>query len=190
MRILQLEEEAVKKQCDEIIVLKPDLVITEKGVSDLAQHFLVKNNISCLRRLKKSDCNRVARAVGANIASDTSDLKEEDVGTGCGLFEIRKIGDEYFSFLVQCKNPKACTIMLRGPSKDILNEVDRNIQDALQVSYIYLCCMFINFYVVNALTCLYKFLFLHFLIFTFSLSLLVQLFSIIYSLVLFYYIKI
>lgn len=134
MRILQLEEEAVKKQCDEIIALKPDLVITEKGVSDLAQHFLVKNNISCLRRLKKSDCNRVARAVGANIASDTSDLKEEDVGTGCGLFEIRKIGDEYFSFLVQCKNPKACTILLRGPSKDILNEVDRNIQDALQVT--------------------------------------------------------
>ena len=133
MRILQLEEEFVKKQCDDIIALKPDLVLTEKGVSDLAQHFLVKNNISCLRRLKKSDNNRVARAVGANIVSDTIDLKEEDVGTGSGLFEIKKIGDEYFSFIVECKNPKACTLMLRGASKDLLNEIERNIQDAMQV---------------------------------------------------------
>ena len=133
MRILQLEEEFVKKQCDDIIALKPDLVLTEKGVSDLAQHFLVKNNISCLRRLKKSDNNRVARAVGANIVSDTIDLKEEDVGIGSGLFEIKKIGDEYFSFIVECKNPKACTLMLRGASKDLLNEIERNIQDAMQV---------------------------------------------------------
>ena len=133
MKILQLEEEMVKKQCDEIIAFKPDLVLTEKGVSDLAQHFLVKNNITCLRRLKKSDNNRVARAVGANIVSDTMDLKEEDIGLGCGLFEIKKIGDEYFSFIIECKNPKACTLMLRGASKDILNEIERNIQDAMQV---------------------------------------------------------
>ena len=50
-------------------------------------------------------------------------MKESDVGTECGLFEVRKIGDEYFAFLVECKNPKACTILLRGASKDILNEV-------------------------------------------------------------------
>ncbi|KAI6647219.1 T-complex protein 1 subunit gamma-like [Oopsacas minuta] len=134
IKILQLEEEFVRRQCDEIIALKPDLVLTEKGVSDLAQHFLVKSNISCLRRLKKTDNNRVARAVGANIVSDTADLKEEDVGLGCGLFEIKKIGDEYFSYIVECKNPKACTLMLRGPSKDILNEIERNLQDAMQVS--------------------------------------------------------
>ena len=107
--------------------------MTEKGVSDLTQHFLVKNNISCLRRLKKSDNNRMARAVSANIVGDTIDLKEEDLGTGCGLFEIKKIGDEYFSYIIKCKNPKACSIVLRGAIKDLLNEVEMNLQDAMQV---------------------------------------------------------
>ena len=63
------------------------------------------------------------RAVGGCIVNRTDELKESDVGTECGLFEVRKIGDEYFAFLVECKSPKACTILLRGASKDILNEV-------------------------------------------------------------------
>lgn len=90
---------------------------------DLAQHYLSKNNISALRRVRKTDNNRIARACGATIVNRTDELREEDVGTGCGLFEVRKIGDEYFTFLVDCKDPKACSILLRGPSKDILNEV-------------------------------------------------------------------
>ncbi|KAK0052002.1 T-complex protein 1 subunit gamma [Biomphalaria pfeifferi] len=133
-KILKIEEEFIEKMCKEIIALKPDLVITEKGVSDLAQHYLVKENISVIRRVRKSDNNRIARACGANIANRTDELKEEDIGTGCGLFEIQKIGDEYFTFLTECKNPKACTILLRGASKDILNEVERNLQDAMNVA--------------------------------------------------------
>ncbi|CAG8442123.1 4580_t:CDS:2, partial [Acaulospora morrowiae] len=133
-RLLQIEEEQIKEMCDRIISLKPDLVFTEKGVSDLAQHYLVKANITAIRRVRKTDNNRIARAVGANIVNRLEDLKEEDVGTKCGLFNIEKIGDEYFSFLVKCENPKACTILLRGPSKDILNEVERNLQDAMCVS--------------------------------------------------------
>lgn len=61
-------------------------------------------------------------------------LQNSDVGTSCGLFEISKIGDEYFTFLTKCKDPKACTILLRGPSKDILNEVERNLHDAMGVA--------------------------------------------------------
>ncbi|GBB98489.1 hypothetical protein RclHR1_03240014 [Rhizophagus clarus] len=133
-RLLQIEEEQVKEMCDAIISVKPDLVFTEKGVSDLAQHFLSKANISAIRRVRKTDNNRIARAVGATIVNRLDDLKEEDVGTGCGLFSIEKIGDEYFTFLTKCKNPKACTILLRGPSKDILNEIERNLQDAMNVS--------------------------------------------------------
>jgi T-complex protein 1 subunit gamma len=133
-RILQLEEEYIARICNDIIAVKPDLVVCEKGVSDLAQHYLVKHNISVLRRLRKSDMNRVARACGASIVTQTDDLKESDVGTGCGLFEIRKFGDEYFTFLVQCKDPKACTILLRGASKDVLGEVERNLQDAMNVA--------------------------------------------------------
>lgn len=129
-----MEEEHVRRQCDEIIALKPDVVFTEKGVSDLAQHFLLKANITAVRRLRKSDNNRVARACGATVVNRTEELQESDVGTGAGLFEIKKIGDEYFCFITECKNPKACTILLRGASKDILNEIERNLQDALQVA--------------------------------------------------------
>lgn len=149
-RILQIEEEQIRAMCDAILAVKPDLVITEKGVSgrfnhysdnihlltatDLAQHFLLKNNVTALRRVRKTDNNRIARATGATIVNRVEDLQESDVGTRCGLFEIEKIGDEYFSFVVRCRDPKACTIMLRGPSKDMLNEIERNLQDAMSVA--------------------------------------------------------
>ncbi|KAI9823201.1 MAG: T-complex protein 1 subunit gamma [Sarea resinae] len=133
-KILQIEEEQVKAMCDAIIAVKPDLVITEKGVSDLAQHYLVKHDITALRRVRKTDNNRIARATGATIVNRVYDLQPSDVGTQCGLFEISKIGDEYFTFLTRCANPKACTILLRGPSKDILNEIERNLHDAMGVA--------------------------------------------------------
>jgi T-complex protein 1 subunit gamma len=133
-RILEIEEERVKEMCDAILAVKPDLVITEKGVSDLAQHYLVKANVTAIRRVRKMDNNRIARATGATIVNDVRNLVASDVGTHCGLFEISKIGDEYFTFLTKCKDPHACTIMLRGPSKDILNEIERNLQDAMGVA--------------------------------------------------------
>merc|ERR1712102_73127 len=133
-KALEAEEAYIKKICDDIAAHKPDLVITEKGVSDLAQHFFNKAGITAIRRLRKSDNLRVARACGATIVNRTDEITESDIGTGCGLFEIRKIGDEYFTFMEQCKDPKACTILLRGASKDILNEVERNLQDALNVA--------------------------------------------------------
>lgn len=133
-RMLQIEEEHVERICADIISLKPDLVFTEKGVSDLAQHYLVKAGITAIRRLRKTDNLRVARACGGTIVNRTDELSEKDVGTGAGLFEIKKIGDEYFTFITKCEDPKACTILLRGPSKDILNETERNLQDALHVA--------------------------------------------------------
>jgi T-complex protein 1 subunit gamma len=133
-KMLQQEEDFVQKMCEEIIRVKPDLVFTEKGVSDLAQHFLAKADITVIRRVKKSDNNRLARASGATIVFRTEELKEEDIGTKCGLFEVKKIGDEYFSFVSECVDPKACTIVLRGASRDILKEVERNLQDAMNVA--------------------------------------------------------
>merc|ERR1719436_352976 len=133
-KALEAEETYIKKICDEIAAHKPDLIITEKGVSDLAQHFFNKAGITAIRRLRKSDNLRVARACGATIVNRTDEITEDDIGTGAGLFEVRKIGDEYFTFIEQCKDPKACTILLRGASKDILSEVERNLQDALNVA--------------------------------------------------------
>lgn len=133
-RMLQIEEEHVQRVCADIIALKPDLVFTEKGVSDLAQHYLVKAGITAIRRLRKTDNLRIARACGATIVNRTEELTEKDVGTGCGLFEVKKIGDEYFTFITECQDPKACTILLRGASKDVLSETERNLQDALHVA--------------------------------------------------------
>eukprot|EP00697_Spironema_sp_BW2_P014881 gnl/Spiro4/5520_TR2799_c0_g1_i1.p1 gnl/Spiro4/5520_TR2799_c0_g1~~gnl/Spiro4/5520_TR2799_c0_g1_i1.p1 ORF type:complete len:554 (-),score=162.18 gnl/Spiro4/5520_TR2799_c0_g1_i1:137-1798(-) len=132
--LLQMEEDAVEQMCKEIIAFRPDVVFTEKGVSDLAQHFLWKANITAIRRVRKSDNNRIARACGATICSRTDEIQDRDIGTGCGLFKIEKIGDEYFTFVTECRNPKACTILLRGPAKDLLNEVERNLQDAMNVA--------------------------------------------------------
>ncbi|OQR83875.1 T-complex protein 1 subunit gamma [Achlya hypogyna] len=132
--LLRMEEEYIEQLCAHIVAVKPDIVITEKGVSDLAQHYFVKANITCFRRLRKTDNNRVARATGATIVSRAEEIQESDIGTKCGLFEVRKIADEYFAFFEDCKDPGACTILLRGGSKDVLNEVERNLQDALQVA--------------------------------------------------------
>lgn len=132
-KLLRIEEEFIENVCAQIVASRPDVVITEKGVSDLAQHYLMKANVTAFRRLRKSDNNRVARAVGATVVSRTDEIQESDIGTGCGLFEVRKIGDEYFAFIEECEAPKACTILLRGGSKDVLNEVERNLQDAMQV---------------------------------------------------------
>ena len=118
-KILEIEEQQIKILCDAILAVKPDLVITEKGVSgmlinipyyfllsgfglyfvDLAQHYLLKGNVTALRRVRKTDNNRIARATGATIVNRVEDLHESDVGTGCGLFEIEKIGDEYVALL-------------------------------------------------------------------------------------------
>ncbi|SGY16720.1 BQ5605_C012g06963 [Microbotryum silenes-dioicae] len=135
-RILEIEEEQIKIMCERIIEFKPDLIFTEKGVSDLAQHYLLKADppITAIRRVRKSDNNRIARACGATIVNRVDDLREIDVGTECGLFNVEKLGDEYFTFMTKCKNPKACTILLRGPSKDVLHEIDRNLADAMAVA--------------------------------------------------------
>jgi T-complex protein 1 subunit gamma len=130
---LEQEKKEVKKLCEQIIKLKPDLVITEKGASDLAAYYFQKANVSVIRRLRKTDNNRIAKATGATIVNRPEELTENDVGKNCGLFEIKKIGDEYYAYFVQCKNPKACSIILRGASKDVLHEMQRNLEDAMCV---------------------------------------------------------
>lgn len=134
-KALEMEETEVMRMCEHILRVKPDIVITEKGVSDIAQHYLLKKgNISCFRRIRKTDNNRIARVSGATVVNRPEELQESDVGTGVGLFEVKKIGDDYFTFMTECKNPTACSILLRGASKDVLNEIERNLHDAMGVA--------------------------------------------------------
>ena len=134
-KALAMEETEVLRMCEHILRVKPDIVITEKGVSDIAQHFLLKSgNISCIRRIRKTDNNRIARVTGATIVNRPEELQESDIGKECGKFEVRKVGDDYFSFMTECKDPSACSIVLRGASKDVLNEIERNLHDAMGVA--------------------------------------------------------
>ena len=134
LKLLKVEEAWIERTCNHIASFKPDVVITEKGLSDLAAFYLTRDGISAIRRLRKTDNNRIARACGATVVSRPDEIRESDIGTGAGLFEVRKMGDEFFTFIVDCKEPKACTIVLRGASRDILNEVERNLHDAMGVS--------------------------------------------------------
>ena len=97
----------------QILKFKPDLVITEKGLSEFAWHFLSNHGLTAIRRLRKTDNNRIAKACGAVIVNKADELQESDVGTGAGLFEVKKIGDEYFAFIEGCyQGPQGlqCTI--------------------------------------------------------------------------------
>lgn len=132
--LLKAEEEWIQKTCATIASFKPDVVVTEKGLSDLAAHYLTKAGISAIRRLRKTDNNRLARACGATIVNRPEEIRDEDIGTGAGTFMVSKIGDTFYTFVVDCQDPKACSILLRGASKDVLNEVERNLQDAMGVA--------------------------------------------------------
>ena len=131
---LEEERKEVKALCDQLIELKPDVVVTEKETSDLATHYLQNVNVSVIRLLTKTDNNLLAKVIGAVIENRPEELQESDVGTKCGLFEIKKIGDEYYSYFVKCKEPKACSILLRGASKDVLHEMNRNLDDIMAVA--------------------------------------------------------
>ena len=123
-----LEFKKGENQTNAELLKEEDVVITEKGLSDLACHYFSKASVSAMRRLRKTDNNRIAKACGAVIVNRPDQLQQSDVGTGAGIFEVKTIGDEFFAFIVDCKEPKACTVLLRGPSKDQFNEVERNLQ--------------------------------------------------------------
>ncbi|ADM12346.1 T complex protein 1 subunit gamma [Encephalitozoon intestinalis ATCC 50506] len=133
-RALEIEEEQVREMCEKIIAAKPDIVVCEKGISDLALSILFENNITGLRRLKKTDVSRLSKACGARPVNRPEDLEERHIGTSCGLFEYVKYGEEYYCKFSKCVNPKACSVIIRGPTKDILDELERNFMDAVKVA--------------------------------------------------------
>lgn len=120
---LRWEEEEMEKVCEEIVKVKPDLVITEMGVSDLAQHFLLKANISLIRNVSKTDNSRIARTTGATICKSTQELSDSTVGAECGCVRVKKIGDEFFGFFGSDEDTKRGAIVLRGASKDFRDHV-------------------------------------------------------------------
>ena len=131
--ILKSEENQIKKMCGMIIKLKPDIVVCEKGVCDLALSILQENNITCLRRTTKTELIRLAKATGSTVVARLEDATDKHIGS-CGKFEYKRIGQQFYSIFSKCQNPKAINVILSGPTKDINNELERNFTDAIKVA--------------------------------------------------------
>jgi thermosome len=109
-----------------------NIVICQKGIDDMAQHFLVKKGISAIRRVKKSDLDKLSKATGATIFSNLDDMNPEGLGYA-GLVEERKIMNENWTFIEKCKHPKSVVVFIRGGTELVVDEADRSIHDALSV---------------------------------------------------------
>ena len=129
-----LDEEAkmLKEMVDKIAEVGANVVICQKGIDEVAQHFLAKRGIMAVRRVKRSDLEKLERATGGKIVSSIRDLKPEDLGYA-ELVEERKVGNDKMVFVEGCKNPRAVTILVRGASDMVLDEIERSIKDALNV---------------------------------------------------------
>ena len=131
-KFLEGEEQMIKDMVDKIKASGANVVICQKGIDDLAQYYLAKAGIFAVRRVKKSDMEKLARATGASILSGLEEIKESDLGEA-GRVEERKIGDDKMTFITGCKNAKAVSILVRGGTEHVVDEIERGLHDALSV---------------------------------------------------------
>jgi thermosome len=129
---LDQEETMLKGMVDRIAATGANVLFVQKGIDDLAQHFLAKAGIYTVRRVKKSDMEKLARATGGRVVTSIHEISKDDLGKA-GLVEERKVSDEKMTFIEQCENPKSVSIILRGGTEHVVDELDRAMEDALRV---------------------------------------------------------
>jgi len=129
---LDEEEGMLKKMVEMIKRSGASVLICQKGIDDIAQHFLAKDGIYSVIRAKKSDMEKLAKATGANIVANLDGLTSKDLGNA-GNVEEKKIGDDKMTFITDCKNPKAVSILIRGTTEHVVDELERGLHDALSV---------------------------------------------------------
>lgn len=129
---LDQEEVMLKGMVENIVKTGANVVFAQKGIDDLAQHFLAKAGIYTVRRVKKSDMEKLARATGGRIVTSIHELTKDDLGNA-GLVEERKIGDDKMTFVEECTNPKSVSIILRGGTEHVVDELERAMNDAIRV---------------------------------------------------------
>lgn len=129
---LDEENRMLKGMVDKAIASGANVVFCQKGIDDMAQHYLAKANVQAVRRIKESDLTKLAKATGARIVTNLDDLSEKDLGTA-ELVEERKIEEDRWVFIEGCRHPKSVTLLLRGGSQRVVDEVERSIHDAIMV---------------------------------------------------------
>jgi archaeal chaperonin len=131
-RFLDEENSMLSAMVDKITAVGANVVICQKGIDDIAQHYLAKKGVLAVRRAKESDMTKLAKATGARIVTNLDDLTEKDLGSAA-LVEERKVETDKWVFVEGSKNPKAVTILIRGGSQRVVDEAERSMHDALMV---------------------------------------------------------
>jgi archaeal chaperonin len=129
---MEEENQILKEMVDTINVTGANVVLCQKGIDDIVQHYLSKVGILAVRRIKESDMSKLAKATSARIVGSISDLTEKDLGEAQNV-EEKTIEEDKWVFIEGCKNPKAVTLLIRGGSQRVIDEADRSIHDALMV---------------------------------------------------------
>ena len=130
---LKQEENMIKEMVEKLVAKGANVILCQKGIDDMAQHFLSRKNILAVRRVKKSDMEKLAKATGGKIITNLDDTTKKDLGYA-QLVEERKIGDDKMTFIEGCKHPRAVTILIRGGTERIVDEAERSLHDALCVA--------------------------------------------------------
>ena len=130
---LEEENKMLKSMVDKIISSGANVAICQKGIDDVAQHYLAKSNVLAVRRVKESDMTKLSRATGARTVNNLEDLSSKDLGLA-DLVEERKVETDKWVFIEGCKHPKAVTILVRGGSQRVVDEAERSLHDALMVT--------------------------------------------------------
>ena len=126
------EEKTLKDMVDAVKKAGANVVFCQKGIDDLAQHFFAKEGIYACRRVKKSDMERLGKSTNASIVSKISELNADDLGTA-ETVELKFVGDEQMTFITGCKDPKTVSILVRGGTNHVADEVERSLVDAWSV---------------------------------------------------------
>jgi thermosome len=129
---LDQENKMLQEMVEKIKVSGANVVFCQKGIDDMAQHFLAKEGILAARRVKQSDMEKLARATGGRIVSNLADLRGQDLGVA-GLVEERKLGEDKMIFVEKCKDPRSVAIIIRAGLERMVDEAERAMTDALSV---------------------------------------------------------
>ncbi len=129
---LEEENRMIKTMVDKLHEIGVNVVICQKGIDDIAQHYLAKFGILAVRRVKESDMTKLAKATGARITANLDDISENDLGSA-NLVHQKKVEADKWVFVEGCKNPRSISVLIRGGSQRVIDEVDRSMHDAFMV---------------------------------------------------------
>ena len=131
-QFLEEENKMLKSMVDKIHNIGANVLICQKGIDDISQHYLSKHGILAVRRVKESDMTKLAKATGGRISTNLDDISASDLGSA-EIVQQKKVESDKWVFIEGCKNPRSVTVLIRGGSQRVVDEVDRSIHDALMV---------------------------------------------------------